>query len=59
MEKKIAIVNYDMGNIGSIGNILKKVKSSPIVTNSRSELLNSQGIILPGVGSFDMGIKQL
>ena len=55
----IAIVDYDMGNLGSIKNMIKKIGSQSIITHKREDLINSSAIILPGVGSFDTGIKNL
>lgn len=52
-SNKCAIVNYGTGNIGSIVNILNKVGASPTVINDPRELVKSDRIILPGVGSFD------
>jgi len=55
----IAIVDYDMGNLGSIKNMIKKIGGQSIITNRKEDLIKSDGIILPGVGSFDTGIKNL
>lgn len=55
----IAIVDYDMGNLGSIKNMIKKIGGQSIITNKKEDLIKSEGIILPGVGSFDTGIKNL
>lgn len=55
----IAIVDYDMGNLGSIKNMIKKIGGQSVVTNNKDVIENASGIILPGVGSFDTGIKNL
>ena len=55
----IGIINYGMGNLGSIQNMLKKIGSKSEIVNSPSDLNNVQKLILPGVGAFDNGIQQL
>lgn len=56
----IAIVDYGIGNVGSIKNMLKKVGVKDImVTAESTELSKAQKIILPGVGAFDAGMKSL
>ncbi|KYG84013.1 hypothetical protein AWW67_02540 [Roseivirga seohaensis] len=55
----IAIVDYGMGNLGSISNMLKVLNLKSIVTNDRKIIRDSDHIILPGVGSFDKGMSKL
>ncbi len=55
----IAIINYDMGNLGSLVNILKRIGVKSIVTNLPEEIDRADKIILPGVGAFDTAIKKL
>jgi glutamine amidotransferase len=55
----IAIIDYDMGNLGSIKNMIKKLGGESIVTNNIEIISNASGIILPGVGSFDTGVDNL
>ena len=55
----ITIIDYEMGNIGSIQNMLKKIGAQSIVTSSVSDIEASRKLILPGVGSFDTGMKNL
>ncbi|HOV11710.1 MAG TPA: imidazole glycerol phosphate synthase subunit HisH [Bacteroidales bacterium] len=55
----IVIVDYGMGNIGSIVNMIKKAGGESMVT-SDPQLIGSAGkIIIPGVGAFDNGMKNL
>lgn len=58
-NQKIIIINYNMGNLGSIVNMIKKIGYSCLVTSDVNEILKAYKIILPGVGSFDYGIKNL
>ena len=55
----IAIIDYDMGNVGSILNMLKKVGAAATITSSSEEIEKADRIILPGVGAFGQGMKML
>lgn len=56
----IAIVDYGMGNIASIKNMLHKVgEKEAVISGSPEEISRADKIILPGVGAFDMGMKML
>ncbi len=55
----ITIIDYGIGNAGSIKNMLKRAGHSSIITSQVSEIKNAEKLILPGVGSFDNGIKHL
>jgi glutamine amidotransferase len=55
----IAIVDYGMGNIGSIANMLRKVGASATLTGDPEVLGQASKIILPGVGAFDNGMANL
>lgn len=54
-----AIIDYGMGNIGSISNMLKKIGEPSIITSDMTTIEMSDRIILPGVGAFDHAIKNL
>ena len=55
----ITIVNYGMGNLGSIVNMLKKIGVAAIVTSEPAAVASAQKLILPGVGSFDGAMENL
>jgi len=55
----ITIVDYKVGNLGSIQNMLKKIGASSLITSKPEEILAAEKLILPGVGAFDSGIKSL
>ncbi len=57
--KKIAIVDYGLGNIFSIKQALKNCGVEPLVTESAREISQSDGILLPGVGAFNEAMKRL
>lgn len=56
---KIAVVDYDMGNLHSVCKGLQAAGATPIVTDSPAELAAAEAIVLPGVGSFDPAVRQL
>ncbi len=55
----ISIINYGLGNIGSIKNMFKKIGVQAEIINNPESLINAQKIILPGVGTFDDGMRLL
>ncbi len=55
----IAIVDYGIGNIQSIRNMLTKLNVPCCLASTRNALSQAAGIILPGVGTFDEGILKL
>ena len=56
----ILILDYDMGNIASIKNMLRSIGHDDVVISSnKDELSKADKIILPGVGSFNQGMKSL
>jgi imidazole glycerol-phosphate synthase subunit HisH len=56
---KIAVVDYDMGNLHSVCKGLQQTGAEVIITDSPSELVAADAIVLPGVGSFDPAVKQI
>ena len=55
----IAIINYGMGNLGSVANMLKKLGVTAQITNDKKIIENSDKLILPGVGAFKLGMEKL
>jgi glutamine amidotransferase len=55
----ISIINYGVGNVGAISNMLTFLRIPNKITSDESEIIASSGIILPGVGSFDNAMTQL
>ena len=55
----IVILDYGVGNVSSIANMLKKNSIPCIITKDFEELINAEKIILPGVGHFDFCMNQL
>jgi glutamine amidotransferase len=55
----ITIIDYGVGNIGSILNMFNYLNIQANVHSNPSEILRAQKIILPGVGSFDSAVNKL
>ena len=55
----ITIVNYGMGNLGSIKNMLKKIGVESQITADPAQVLAASKLTLPGVGAFDAGMRSL
>jgi imidazole glycerol-phosphate synthase subunit HisH len=55
----ITILDYGMGNISSIANMIKKVGGEVRISNKISDLETTDKIILPGVGAFDSGMEKI
>jgi glutamine amidotransferase len=55
----ITIVDYGVGNLGSIVNMLKKVGAKAQASSDPDVLRQAEKLILPGVGAFDPGMRKL
>ena len=55
----IVIVDYNVGNVGSIYNMITKIGYESIISNDKNIIASASKLILPGVGSFDNGIQNL
>lgn len=57
--KKIVIVDYGLGNLFSIKQALAAVGADAIFSSKAEDLLNADGILLPGVGAFADAMNRL
>lgn len=55
----IVIVDYEVGNVGSILNMCKRVEIPAALSRDPSVIAKAQKLILPGVGAFDAGMERL
>jgi imidazole glycerol-phosphate synthase subunit HisH len=55
----IIIIDYGVGNVGSILNMLKKIGIRAKTSAAPDDILRADKLILPGVGAFDHGMRQL
>ncbi len=56
MSQKLSIINYGLGNLGSIQNMYKKIGIKAEIAESEKQIAEADKLILPGVGSFDEGM---
>lgn len=55
----LAIIDYGAGNIFSVKNALDYLGFENKLTNKAQDLIDSDAIILPGVGAFPWAMKKL
>lgn len=55
----ITIIDYGMGNLGSVANMLKKIAAPCKVTSDINEIEKAEKILLPGVGAFDAAVNRI
>lgn len=55
----IAVIDYGMGNLGSVIKALKRIGKEGVICSRSSEIALAKKIILPGVGNYESGMKNL
>jgi glutamine amidotransferase len=55
----IAIVDYDVGNIAAVANMLKRLGAKCVITQKADDIIEASRIILPGNGAFDECVRNL
>ncbi len=55
----ITIVDYGMGNLGSIWNLLRHIGVPAVVTSDLDCITKADKLILPGVGAFDAAMARI
>ena len=58
-NKKIVIIDLDIGNVGSVKRAINHFGYKVIVSDKYKDISNATHLILPGVGSFDEGMKKI
>ena len=56
---KIAIVDYNMGNLRSVQNAFEKIGADAVIEKDAARLKNYDKLILPGVGAFGDAVEHL
>ena len=56
---KIAVIDFGMGNLRSVVRKINNVGGDPILTSDPKEIMACDKIILPGVGHFEKGMRNL
>ena len=55
----ITIIDYGMGNLGSVSNMFKKIRVASKITSDLKEIKYAKKLLLPGVGSFDKAMQKI
>jgi len=55
----VAIIDYGMGNVASVQKALNFLKIENVITDDHEVIKEAKTILLPGVGSFVQGMKNL
>ncbi len=56
---KVVVVDYGIGNLGSIPNMLSRIGVDATISSDPAEIEAADRLILPGVGAFDAGMQNL
>ena len=59
MNEPTIIIDYGMGNLGSIANMIRHLGFKSIITSDISDIQSAKKIILPGVGHFDKAMQNI
>ncbi|OUU25783.1 MAG: imidazole glycerol phosphate synthase subunit HisH [Candidatus Endolissoclinum sp. TMED37] len=59
MKKKVAIINFGMGNLNSVQVILNYLAIKNDILENPQNINNYSHVVLPGVGSFKKAVKNL
>ncbi len=57
--KRICILNYGSGNVGSVANMVKYLGYNVVISNNKNDIQNSTHLILPGVGAFGSSMEKI
>ncbi len=55
----VTIIDYGVGNLNSIKNMLKKIGVDSVISSQPADIENAEKLILPGIGSFEYGMKKI
>lgn len=59
MNKDIFVIDYGMGNLGSVQNMLEYLGAKVTISSNTSDIEDFSHIILPGVGHFAQAMNNL
>lgn len=55
----ITIVNYGMGNLGSMLNMFKRIGVRACIESDPEKIRHAEKLVLPGVGAFDAAMQRI
>jgi glutamine amidotransferase len=57
--KNVVIIDYQLGNLFSVKQACDTIGINAIISSSEEDILNADGLILPGVGAFNEAMSNL
>ena len=58
-KNRIVIIDYGMGNVGSVAGVLDYLGGNHSVSSDKSDIIAADAVILPGVGAFGAAMENL
>lgn len=55
----VSVIDYGLGNLGSVVNMFKRIGTEVRTISTPDEVAASERVLLPGVGAFDHGMSRL
>lgn len=55
----IVVVDYSLGNVGAVANMLRKAGARVRISACAADIAAADKLVLPGVGHFDSGMRRL
>lgn len=55
----ICVIDYRMGNVASVANAFKTLECEVRISHQKKDITQADHLVLPGVGSFSVGMKNL
>jgi glutamine amidotransferase len=55
----IAVIDYNVGNVSSVLNMCRRLDVTAVLTRDPDKIKKANGIVLPGVGSFRVAMRNL
>ena len=59
MNKKVVIIDYELGNLFSVLQACQHVGLNAVITNEIKLINSADAIILPGVGAYGVAMEKL
>ncbi len=59
MSRPILIIDYGMGNIGSLQNMFRRIGATTQLASDAASISSAAKLLLPGVGAFDAAMERI
>src|SRR5258706_1258716 len=59
MANDVVVIDYGVGNVRSVMKAFESLGASTQISNEPQTIRSAERLVLPGVGAFDAGIKNL